>query len=284
MLVVDASQGVEAQTLANVYLALNNNLTIVPVINKIDLPAADPENVRRQIEEVIGIDASEAILASAKAGNGIHEILEAIVAKMPPPDRRCRPSRCRRCSSTAGTTATGAWSCSCASSTARCARSRRSCSWRPRASTRSRAWASSRRSRARSASSARARSASSSRPSSEVADARVGDTITEVEPPVRRAAARLQAGQADGVRRHLPHRLGELRGPARRAREAAAQRRLVLLRARDVGGAGLRLPLRVPGPAAHGDRAGAARARVQPRPHHHRADGALPGRAPRRRA
>src|SRR6202142_297088 len=85
VLVIDASQGVEAQTLANVYLALNNNLTIVPVINKIDLPAADPENVRRQIEEVIGIDASGAILASAKEGKGIHEILEAVVAKVPPP-------------------------------------------------------------------------------------------------------------------------------------------------------------------------------------------------------
>jgi GTP-binding protein LepA len=85
VLVVDASQGVEAQTLANVYLAVNNNLTIVPVINKIDLPAADPENVRRQIEEVVGIDASEAILASAKEGKGIHEILEAVVKKLPPP-------------------------------------------------------------------------------------------------------------------------------------------------------------------------------------------------------
>ena len=85
VLVVDASQGVEAQTLANVYLAVNNNLTIVPVINKIDLPAADPENVRRQIEEVIGIDASEAILASAKEGKGIDEILEAVVHEVPPP-------------------------------------------------------------------------------------------------------------------------------------------------------------------------------------------------------
>jgi GTP-binding protein LepA len=85
VLVVDASQGVEAQTLANVYLAVNNNLTIIPVINKIDLPAADPENVRRQIEEVIGLDASEAIHASAKEGVGIHEILEAVVAKVPPP-------------------------------------------------------------------------------------------------------------------------------------------------------------------------------------------------------
>jgi GTP-binding protein LepA len=85
VLVVDASQGVEAQTLANVYLAVNANLAIVPVINKIDLPAADPENVRRQIEEVVGIDASEAILASAKEGVGIHEILDAIVKKLPPP-------------------------------------------------------------------------------------------------------------------------------------------------------------------------------------------------------
>jgi GTP-binding protein LepA len=85
VLVVDASQGVEAQTLANVYLAVNANLAIVPVINKIDLPAADPENVRRQIEDVVGIDASEAILASAKEGVGIHEILDAVVEKLPPP-------------------------------------------------------------------------------------------------------------------------------------------------------------------------------------------------------
>jgi GTP-binding protein LepA len=85
VLVVDASQGVEAQTLANVYLATNNNLAIIPVINKIDLPAADPENAKREIEEVIGIDASEAVLASAKEGKGIHEILEMVVKKVPPP-------------------------------------------------------------------------------------------------------------------------------------------------------------------------------------------------------
>jgi GTP-binding protein LepA len=85
LLVVDASQGVEAQTLANVYLATANNLAIVPVINKIDLPSADPENVKRQIEDVIGIDASGAVLASAKTGQGIEEILEAVVARMPPP-------------------------------------------------------------------------------------------------------------------------------------------------------------------------------------------------------
>jgi GTP-binding protein LepA len=85
ILVVDASQGVEAQTLANVYLALENNLEIIPVLNKIDLPAADPEGVRKQIEDTIGLDASEAVMASAKEGKGIREILEAVIKKVPPP-------------------------------------------------------------------------------------------------------------------------------------------------------------------------------------------------------
>ena len=85
LLVVDASQGVEAQTIANVYLALDNDLELIPVLNKIDLPGADPEKVREEIEEVIGIDASEAILASAKEGIGTKDILDAVVKKIPPP-------------------------------------------------------------------------------------------------------------------------------------------------------------------------------------------------------
>ena len=85
LLVVDASQGVEAQTLANTYLALNQNLEIIPVINKIDLPAADPERIREQIEALVGLDASEAVLCSAKQGIGIPEILEQIVQRVPPP-------------------------------------------------------------------------------------------------------------------------------------------------------------------------------------------------------
>jgi GTP-binding protein LepA len=85
LLVVDAAQGIEAQTLANVYLALDNNLEILPVINKIDLPSADPERVKQEIEDVIGLDASEAVLASAKAGIGIKEILEQVCQKVPAP-------------------------------------------------------------------------------------------------------------------------------------------------------------------------------------------------------
>ncbi|HWW24282.1 MAG TPA: translation elongation factor 4 [Caulobacter sp.] len=85
ILVVDASQGVEAQTLANVYSAIDNNHEIVPVLNKIDLPAAEPERVRAQIEDLIGLDASDAVLASAKSGLGIHEVLEAIVTRLPAP-------------------------------------------------------------------------------------------------------------------------------------------------------------------------------------------------------
>src|SRR3982750_681679 len=85
LLVVDASQGVEAQTLANTYLALNHNLEIIPVINKIDLPSAEPDRIREQIEQVIGLDATDAVLASAKQGIGIEEILEAVVQRVPPP-------------------------------------------------------------------------------------------------------------------------------------------------------------------------------------------------------
>lgn len=85
ILVVDAAQGIEAQTLANVYLALDNDLEILPVINKIDLPAADPERVCQEVEDVIGIDASDAVLASAKVGIGIDELLEQIVEKVPAP-------------------------------------------------------------------------------------------------------------------------------------------------------------------------------------------------------
>lgn len=85
LLVVDAAQGVEAQTLANVYQAIDANLEIIPVLNKIDLPAAEPDRVKEQIEDVIGIDASDALMVSAKNGIGIDDLLEAIVTRLPPP-------------------------------------------------------------------------------------------------------------------------------------------------------------------------------------------------------
>lgn len=94
LLVVDAAQGVEAQTLANVYLALEHDLEIIPVINKIDLPSADVERVKKEIEDIIGLDASDAILASAKSGIGIQDILEAIVERIPAPeDKSDQPTR-----------------------------------------------------------------------------------------------------------------------------------------------------------------------------------------------
>jgi GTP-binding protein LepA len=94
LLVVDASQGVEAQTLANVYLALEHDLEIIPVLNKVDLPGAEPDRVKREIEEIVGLDCSHAILASAKEGIGINEILESIVLQVPPPaDHTDQPLR-----------------------------------------------------------------------------------------------------------------------------------------------------------------------------------------------
>ena len=132
---VDAAQGVEAQTLANVYQSIEHDHEIVPVINKIDLPAAEPEKVRHEIEDIIGIDASEAVLASAKSGIGIAEVLEAIVAKIPPPKGdRAAPAQgpARRLP---GTTPTSAWSSSSACSTAPSARACRSSSCRAAPST-----------------------------------------------------------------------------------------------------------------------------------------------------
>ena len=85
LLLVDATQGVEAQTLANAYQAIDADLEIVPVLNKIDLPAAEPDRIRQQIEDIIGLDASDALMISAKTGLGIDDVLEAIVHRLPPP-------------------------------------------------------------------------------------------------------------------------------------------------------------------------------------------------------
>ena len=91
ILMIDAAQGVEAQTVANVHLAMEQNLAIIPVINKIDLPSADPERVKEEMEETLTLESSECLLASAKRGDGIEEILEAIVKRIPPPKGEPRP-------------------------------------------------------------------------------------------------------------------------------------------------------------------------------------------------
>ena len=201
--------------------------TIIPVINKIDLPAADPENVRRQIEEVIGIDASDAILASAKDGQGDPRDPRGGRRQGPAAHRRRRRAAARCCCSTAGTTPTAAWSSWCASSTASCGRSRRSASWPRAATTRSRPSARSPRSRARSPSWPPARSGSSP-PRSRRSPTRA--SATPSPRPAAPAPAPLPGFQPAkpmvfaGI---FPTDSARYDGPARRAGQAAPQRRLV---------------------------------------------------------
>ena len=262
LLLVDASQGVEAQTLANAYLAVDHNLEIIPVINKIDLPSAQPEEARRQLEEIIGLDGDGAILASAKEGRGVNEILEAIVKRLHPPKgdatrrsrrsssilvrrlprRRHRRARHRRRASAGDEDP--------AHGDRPRLRSRRD--WRVLAQAHPAAGARSRRSRLHCL---RHQGRSATRRSA----------TPSPTPAIRRSEPYpgFQAAQADGLRRPVSRRRSPLLGTARRARKAAAQRLGVLLRAGDVGGAGLRVSLRLPGPAAHGDRPGAPRARIR---------------------
>ena len=118
LLVVDASQGVEAQTLANVYQAIDAGLEIVPILNKIDLPAAEPDRIKQQIEDVIGIDASDAMPISAKTGLNIDQVLEAIVTRLPPPKGDAGRAAQGAADRSAITTPIWAWWCWCASSMA----------------------------------------------------------------------------------------------------------------------------------------------------------------------
>jgi GTP-binding protein LepA len=229
ILVVDASQGVEAQTLANVYSAIDNNHEIVPVLNKIDLPAAEPERVRAQIEDLIGLDASDAVLASAKSGLGIHDVLEAIVTRLPPPkgdenaplkallvdawydaylgvvvlvrvfDGRLRAGQKIKMMQHGSTHLVD-----------------RVGVFKPKNTP-----------------------VESLGPGEigfftaqikEVADAAVGDTLTDEKKPTDQGPARLQGRPAGGVLRPVPGRRRRLRGPARRGRQAAAERRQLHLR------------------------------------------------------
>ena len=257
LLVVDASQGVEAQTLANVYQALDAGHEIVPVLNKIDLPAAEPEQVRQQIEDVIGIDASDAVMISAKTGLGIPDVLEAIVTRLPPPkgDRDAtlkallvdswydvylgvvvlvrvvdgvmkKGQRIRMMGTSAAYDV------------------ERVGFFTPKMT-----------------------QVDELGPGEigfitaaikEVADTRVGDTITDDRKPVTEMLPGFKPAHAGGVLRPVPGRCRRFRDAARGDGQAAAQRRQLLLRDGNLRRARLRLPLRLPRPAASGNHPGAA--------------------------
>ncbi len=231
ILVVDASQGVEAQTLANVYSAIDNNHEIVPVLNKIDLPAAEPERVRAQIEDLIGLDASDAVLASAKSGLGIHEVLEAIVTRLPAPKGdenaplkallvdawydaylgvvvlvRVFDGRLKAGQKMQDDAAPAPPTCIDKVGV-----------FKPKTTPVETRWAP-------------ARSASSPPQIKEVADAAVGDTTHRREEADGPGPAGLQGSPAGGLLRPVPGRRRRLRGPARRRRQAAPQRRQLHLR------------------------------------------------------
>ncbi len=275
LLVVDASQGVEAQTLANVYQALDNDHEIVCVLNKIDLPAAEPDRIKEQIEEVIGLDASDAVPISAKTGLGIADVLEAIVTRLPPPkegdptkplkallvdswydaylgvivlvrviDGVIRKGQTIRMMGTGAkylVDRVGVFTPKMVP--VEVARPRRDRLHH------------------------RLDQGSGRHPRRR--------HHHRGQAPDRQGAAGLQAGPAGGVLRPVPGRCGRFRGSARRHGQAAPQRRELLLRDGNLGRARLRLPLRLPRPAASRNHPGAAGARVRPRPHRHRAVGRL---------
>ena len=283
LLVVDASQGVEAQTLANAYHAIEANHEIIPVLNKIDLPSADPQRVCTEIEDVIGIDTSEAVRVSAKTGFGIDDLLEAMVKRLPAPKgNRDAPLKALLVDSwydpylgvvtlvrvQDGVLKKGL------------------------------------RIRMMAAAAAydldkvgifapKATDVAELGPGEigfiiagikTIADCKVGDTITDDRKPATEMLAGFKPSVPVVFCGLFPADAAEFESSARIAQQAAPQRLLVPLRARVERGAGLRLPLRLPGPPASRDRAGAAGARVQSRPRHHRALGRLQGHDDRRHA
>ncbi len=298
LLVVDAAQGIEAQTLANAYLAIENGLDIVPVVNKIDLPAADPDGASAEVADLLGDDPEHVLRISAKTGIGVGDVLDAIIERVPAPagDADAPPRALVFDSSydqfrgvvafvrvidgsfshrePLQTMATGT-----------------------RFDAEELGFFSPTMTPVKSLSAGEVGYVITGL--KDLSSLRVGDTLTSVARRANEPLPGLQGRQADGVRRALPDGLRHVPGAARRAREAEAERRRALLRAGDVAGARLRVSLRLPRPAAHGDRARAARARVQPRPARHRAErrvsrateeqhrvarGAQPGRVPARRS
>ena len=259
VLVVDAAQGIEAQTLANCYLALEHDLEIVAALNKIDLPAADPDRYAMEIETVLGIPAEDILRISAKTGVGVPELLDAVIERIPAPkgdpdaplqalifdsqydQYRGVVSSIRVMNGTLATNSKVRFM------------------------------------QAKADHDVIEIGARAPVPTpvaelgpgevgyliagiKEVGEARSGETVTLTNRQATEALEGYRDPEADGVLRVVPDRRRRLREPARVHREAEAQRRLDHLHARDLGCARVRLPLRLPRPAAHGDREGAARA------------------------
>ena len=282
LLLVDASQGVEAQTLANAYLAVDNNLEIIPVINKIDLPGAQPDVCRRQIEDIIGLDASGAILTSAKEGTGVRDVLEAVVHRLPAPTGDPdAPLKALIFDSWYDAYRGVIVLIRVIDGTIR-----------PKLKVRLMAKGQDYEIEQVGVFSPKPLVVDELGPGEvgfvianikTVSDAKIGDTITESGRPTAEPYPGFKEMKPMVFAGSVPGRGPRVPGTARRPREAAAQRLVVLLRARDLRRARLRLPLRVPRPAAHGDRAGAARARVQHGPGDDRAGRAVPRDDDRRR-
>ena len=284
VLVVDAAQGIEAQTLANCYLALENDLEIVAVLNKIDLPAADVDRYAGEIEQVLGIPREEILPMSAKTGVGRARAARRRDRTDPGADGRCRRAApgpdlrlAVRSVPRRGVEHSHHERRDAGGREARVHQCRR-----PPRGARDRCPP------------ARDDAASNEMGPGEVGyliagikdvgDAKSGETVTTAIERLDRGAARLSRAAADGVLGSVPDRRRRLREPARSARQAQAQRRIDHLHARVVRGARLRLPLRVPRPAPHGDRQGAPGARVRPRAHRHRTERRVPRHDDRRRA
>ena len=275
VLLVDAAQGIEAQTLANLYLALENDMTIIPVLNKIDLPAAQPEKYAEELAHLIGCEPDDCLRVSGKTGDGVAHLLDEIVRQFPPPvGEKDKPVRAMIFDSVYDVY-------------------RGVITYVRVIDGRIEA-----RDRIKMMSTGAVHEllelgVISPEPMKhgalgvgevgylmtgvkDVRQSRVGDTVTINTRPAKDGAGRVQGPQADGLLGPVPDRRLRLPEPARRPGQAEAQRRRPELRAGDLGRARLRLPVRVPRAAAPRDHPGAAGARVQPGPHLDRAERGLP--------
>jgi GTP-binding protein LepA len=274
LLVVDASQGVEAQTVANCYTAIELGVDVLPVLNKVDLPSATPDNARQEIEDVIGIDASEAVLASAKTGLGVEDILEAIIERIPPPtgdadaplkallvdawfdnyvgvvmlvrvfDGTLRPKDRIRLMATGSThlcEQLGVFT--------------------PKAVVRDVLRA--------------GEVGYIISGIKELQAAKVGDTVTLLDRPAEQALPGFKEIKSQVFAGLYPVESNQYDSLREALEKVEAQRCLTALRAGSFAGAGFRIPLRLPRVAAYGDRPGTSRTRVRSGPDHHRANRSL---------